>query len=91
MVFREAPSIKIYSAHHTARAAKGGDKMRYTDPNILKKLWYELRLLLVVEKNIREDGEVCEYVSARLGTDNLEWVTPEELSDLISEVKNTEH
>ena len=62
--------------------------MRNADPNILKKLWYELRHLLVVKKNIREDGEICEYVSSRLGTENLEWVTPEELSNLISEVKN---
>ena len=62
--------------------------MRHNDPNILKKLWYELRRLLVLKKNIREDGELCEYASTRLGTENLEWVTPEELKTLITDVKN---
>lgn len=54
-----------------------------------KAQWFKLRLLLIRKKGMKDDEEMFEYVKVRIGTDNLDWVSSDEIDDLIDELEKS--
>ncbi|MFH1367967.1 MAG: hypothetical protein ABII64_02445 [Elusimicrobiota bacterium] len=52
-----------------------------------KDQWYRLRQLLVKKKHIDSDSDVFEYVTGKLGTEDIDMVSAEEVEKLISELE----
>lgn len=48
--------------------------------------WARLRQVLLKKKGMRGDEEMLEYAKVRIGTDNLDWVSEEEVEKLINEI-----
>ena len=49
--------------------------------------WFRLRQLIIRKKGMKDDDEMLEYVKVRIGTDNLDWVSSEEVENLISDLE----
>ena len=51
-----------------------------------KLCWARLRQVLIKKKGMKDDAEMMDYVKVKIGTDNLDWVSEEEVEQLISEI-----
>lgn len=51
-----------------------------------KLCWSRLRQILIKKKGMKDDEEMLEFVKVRIGTDNLDWVSEEEVEQLINEI-----
>ncbi|MBN1823512.1 MAG: hypothetical protein JW803_04245 [Endomicrobiales bacterium] len=70
----------LNAEHVDSRAVK-----RDAQPS--KEQWFRLRQLIVRKKGMKDDDEMLEYVKVRIGTDNLDWVSSEEVENLINEME----
>ena len=68
-------------------------KSEHNDSGVKKTLiqasnlcWARLRQVLLKKKGMKDDEEMLEFVKVRIGTDNLDWVSEEEVEQLINEI-----
>lgn len=55
-----------------------------------KDQWFRLRQVLVKKRHIDSDSDVFEYVTAKLGTEDIDMVSSEEVEKLIREIEKIE-